>query len=166
MILHVKLFYKCIITGIWILMPFHEWVARVVRVRYIFFNWIHCPSMFHIFYMESAPQMARPILECGVFQTMCLPTGLANYWWQQITDCKLLISILWPLLAAADICCSELCVDRLRSLLLPCMWASEKFCQYSLHIYPYKNKIVEKFSEYSLCILQTKIGLWRKHCIA
>lgn len=112
MVLHVKLFCKCIIT----------------HTDFDAIPWMSCQSgqgEIYFLQLNSVSQHVQHLLH-GISTSdgqtnswmWCfsnhVPTGLANYWWQQMTDCKLLISILWPLLAAADICsCSEFCVDRL-----------------------------------------------------
>jgi hypothetical protein len=166
-ILQVKHFFRCIITGIWISVPFLEWVAKWSR-------WDIFSSV-----GSSVPAYSKPVTwnqnlgdhtnSWMWFFSNLVPTDLVKYWWQQMTVCQLLISLLWPVLTATDICsCSEFCVDiKLHcSLLSQYIWASEKFCHYSLHIYPYKNEVVEKFSEYSLCIFQMKIRLWSIHCLA
>jgi hypothetical protein len=102
-----KTFCKCMIARIQIWVPFLEWVVTVIKVGYIFFNQIQCPSSFQSCYVESELQMTRPILECGFCQTMCLQA------WQITDDSKwqiafnLLISLLWPMLEATDICCCK-----------------------------------------------------------
>jgi len=166
-ILQVKLFFKCIITGIRISVPFLEWVVK-------WWRWDIFSSV-----GSSVPAHSKPVTwnqnlgdhtnSWMWFFSNYVPTGLVNYWWQQMTVCQLLsvyCDLCWQLLIFV-LEVSSVWTFRLHcSLLSQCIWASEKFCHYSLHIYPYKNKVVEKFSEYSLCIFQTKIRLWSIHCIA
>jgi hypothetical protein len=78
-----------------------------------------------------------------------VPTGLVNYWWQQMTFCQLL-TVHWVMcsLLGYIVCYFHNVYGHLKSSAI------------SLHIYPCKNKVVEKFSEYSLCIFHTKMRLW------
>jgi hypothetical protein len=111
-------------------------------------------------YMESELQMTTPILECGFSQI------IDDNKWQTANCWSVYYGLCWQLLIFV-LAGSSVWTFRLHcSLFSRRIWASVKFCQYGLHIYPYENKIVEKFSEYCLCIFQTKIRLWSIRCIA
>jgi hypothetical protein len=60
------------IAGIWVWVQLLECVFTVLKVGYIFFNLVQCPSSFQSSYMESELEMTRAILEYGFSQIMCV----------------------------------------------------------------------------------------------
>jgi hypothetical protein len=166
MILQIKCF-KCIIMGIWISVPFLEWVAKWSR-------WDIFPSV-----GSSVPAHSKPVTwnqnlgdhtnSWMWFFSNHVPTGLVNFWLQQMTVCQLLISLLLPVLAAAYLCsCSEFCLDILVTLFITFtmnmgIWKVLPWQSAYLSI---QKQGCRKVLWIQFVYFSKKIRLWSIHCVA